>query len=176
MKNLSTPCKLSQKKWTKGMPCRIIFTAKGHPVERHIPSGQGWEYPLTESFAPGLQDLRDFFDLRFWACLLPEIFRNEFEANLKGVIELMFCSLPSHGASFHHLVILVALKILSVIYPALICHSFLWTWWIFFKRPLSTIRNTNFIGFFLKRITQVCIQVLVPLAMIETSWIRYSPY
>ena len=26
------------------IPCRIIFTAKGHPVERHIPSGQVWEY------------------------------------------------------------------------------------------------------------------------------------
>ena len=26
------------------IPCRIIFTAKGHPVERHIPSSQVWEY------------------------------------------------------------------------------------------------------------------------------------
>ena len=27
------------------IPCRIIFSAKGHPVERHIPSGQILEYP-----------------------------------------------------------------------------------------------------------------------------------
>ena len=30
------------------IPCRIILTAKGHPVERHIPSGQVWEYPPSE--------------------------------------------------------------------------------------------------------------------------------
>ena len=29
----------------KRTPCRIIFTVKGHPVERHIPSSQVWEYP-----------------------------------------------------------------------------------------------------------------------------------
>ena len=29
----------------KRTPCRIIFTVKEHPVERHIPSSQVWEYP-----------------------------------------------------------------------------------------------------------------------------------
>ena len=36
---------LSHNFYQKRTPCRIIFTAKGHPVERHIPSGQVWEYP-----------------------------------------------------------------------------------------------------------------------------------
>ena len=34
----------------KRTPCRITFTAKGHPVERHIPSIQVWEYPPPRVF------------------------------------------------------------------------------------------------------------------------------
>ena len=36
---------LSHNLYQKRTPCRIIFTVKGHPVERHIPSSQVWEYP-----------------------------------------------------------------------------------------------------------------------------------
>ena len=36
---------LSHNFYQKRTPCRIIFTVKGHPVERHIPSSQVWEYP-----------------------------------------------------------------------------------------------------------------------------------
>ena len=35
--------------YQKGAPCYIIFTAKGHPVKRHIPSSQVWEYPPPSS-------------------------------------------------------------------------------------------------------------------------------
>ena len=34
---------LSHNFYQKRIPCRIIFTVKGHPVERHIPSCQVWE-------------------------------------------------------------------------------------------------------------------------------------
>ena len=36
---------LSHNPYQKRTPCRIIFTVKGHPVERQIPSSQVWEYP-----------------------------------------------------------------------------------------------------------------------------------
>ena len=36
---------LSHNFYQKRTPCRIIFTVKGHPVGRHIPSSQVWEYP-----------------------------------------------------------------------------------------------------------------------------------
>ena len=36
---------LSHNFYQKRTPCRIIFTVKGLPVERHIPSSQVWEYP-----------------------------------------------------------------------------------------------------------------------------------
>ena len=32
--------------YQKRTPCPIIFTAKGHPVEWHIPSCQVWESPM----------------------------------------------------------------------------------------------------------------------------------
>ena len=46
---------LSHNFYQKRTPCRIIFTIKGHSVERHIPSSQVcqvWEYPPPP---PGLQ-------------------------------------------------------------------------------------------------------------------------
>ena len=36
---------LSHNFYQKSTPCRIILTVKGHPVERHIPASQVWEYP-----------------------------------------------------------------------------------------------------------------------------------
>ena len=48
---------LSHNLYQKRTPCRIIFTVKGHPVERHIPSSQVWEYPPPPGFdcsAPGV--------------------------------------------------------------------------------------------------------------------------
>ena len=36
---------LSSNSYQNRTPCRIIFTVKGHPVERHIPSSKVWEYP-----------------------------------------------------------------------------------------------------------------------------------
>ena len=36
---------LSHDFYQKRIPCRLTFTVKGHPVERHIPSSQVWEYP-----------------------------------------------------------------------------------------------------------------------------------
>ena len=42
---------LSHNLYQKRTPCRIIFTAKGHPVERHIPSSQVWEYPRVSILA-----------------------------------------------------------------------------------------------------------------------------
>ena len=34
------------------IPCHIIFTAKRYPVERHIASGQVWEYPPPRRWTP----------------------------------------------------------------------------------------------------------------------------
>ena len=33
----------------KRTPCRILFTVKGHPIKRHIPSSQIWEYPFPRT-------------------------------------------------------------------------------------------------------------------------------
>ena len=43
---------LSHNFYQKRTPCRTIFTLKGHPVERHIPSNQVWEYPPPPRIVP----------------------------------------------------------------------------------------------------------------------------
>ena len=53
--NFLINCKtLSHAFYQKKKACRIIFTVKGHPVERHIPSSQVWEYPPPPGTLAGL--------------------------------------------------------------------------------------------------------------------------
>ena len=51
------------------IPCRIIFTAKGHPVKRHIPSGQVWEYP-PEKRPRGLDSKLEARQVVWFSCKL----------------------------------------------------------------------------------------------------------
>ena len=85
---------LSHNFYQKRTPCRIIITVKGHPVERHIPSSQVWEYP-----PPGITSARNFefraFEgiigtrllktFNFVASLLPRVVGKQYSMNFTPI-------------------------------------------------------------------------------------------